>query len=125
MRYFAHGTILYEEWAAIGHANGWLGVRASDPATSRAGAEDITVRAGSQRHLLLERYAAGSMTDEEAGYQSGLAHRPRCCYWKRCSELRAAGFIETTGVTRPSSAGVPQQVCAITEAGRDALAKTR
>lgn len=115
----------YEEWAAIGHANGWLGVRADNPATSRAGAQHMAVRAGSQRYLLLERYAADSMTDEEAGYQSGLAHLPRCCYWKRCSELRAAGYIETTGMVRLSSAGVPQQVCQITEVGRRALADAR
>lgn len=115
----------YEEWAAIGHANGWLGVRADNPATSRAGAQHMAVRAGSQRHLLLERYAADSMTDEEAGHQSGLANLPRCCYWKRCSELRAAGYIETTGMVRLSSAGVPQQVCQITEVGRRALADAR
>jgi hypothetical protein len=111
----------YDEWAAIGHANGWLGARVDDPATSRKGAASLAVRAGSQRALLLERYAAGSMTDEEAGYQSGLASRPRCCYWKRCSELRQAGYIRPTGAERMSSAGVPQQVCEITEDGRGAL----
>jgi hypothetical protein len=115
----------YDEWAAIGHANGWLGVRLEDPATSVAGARNITVRAGSQRYKLLWEYCAVEMTDEEAGQRSGLASMPKCCYWKRCSELRAAGFIEATGSTRLSSAGVPQQVCAITEAGRRALAETR
>lgn len=115
----------YWEWAAIGHANGWLGVRTEDPATSRKGASSLAVRAGSQRALLLARYEAGSMTDEEAGHQSNLASRPRCCYWKRCSELRQAGFIRPTGVERMSSAGVPQQVCEITEEGRIALASLR
>lgn len=115
----------YWEWAAIGHANGWLGVRTDDPTTSRKGASSLAVRAGSQRALLLARYDAGSMTDEEAGYQSNLINKPRCCYWKRCSELRQAGFIRPTGVERMSSAGVPQQVCEITEEGRIALASLR
>jgi hypothetical protein len=111
----------YNEWAAIGHANGWLGVRRDDGATSGAGAKAMTVRAGSQRALLLAQYEQDSMTDEEAGHASGLAALPKCCYWKRCSELRQAGYIATTGVTRRSSAGVDQHVCAITQAGHDLL----
>jgi hypothetical protein len=111
----------YDEWAAIGHANGWLGVRANNGATSKAGAKSLTVRAGSQRALLLARYAVDSMTDEEAGNVSGLAMLPKCCYWKRCSELRQAGYITVTGSVRVSSAGVDQIVCAITPAGRIAL----
>jgi len=69
----------------------------------------------------LSRYAVADMTDEEAGHASGLALLPKCCYWKRCSELRQAGYIATTGEVRPSSANVDQQVCSITEAGRDVL----
>ena len=113
--------ILYDEWAAIGLVNGWLGVRANDPATSTKAAQSLWVRAGSQRALLLSRYAVADMTDEEAGHASGLAILPKCCYWKRCSELRQAGYIATTGVTRTSSAKVEQQVCSITETGRDVL----
>ena len=111
----------YDEWAAIGHANGWLGVRANNAATSKAGAKSLTVRAGSQRALLLSRYALEALTDEEAGKASNLSSKPKCCYWKRCSELRQAGYIATTGVTRTSSAKVEQQVCSITETGRDVL----
>ena len=111
----------YNEWAAIGHANGWLGVRANDEATSKAGAKSLRVRAGSQRALLLSRYEADSMTDEEAGHASGLAMLPKCCYWKRCSELRQAGYIAVTGSVRVSSAGVEQQVCEITQEGRAVL----
>ena len=113
--------ILYDEWAAIGLVNGWLGVRANDPTTSAKAAATIWVRAGSQRAKLLAQYDLDAMTDEEAGHASGLAILPKCCYWKRCSELRQAGYIATTGVTRPSSAGVEQQVCAITQAGHDLL----
>jgi hypothetical protein len=114
----------YDEWAAIGHANAWLGVRSNNGATSKAGAKSLTVRAGSQRALLLTRYAEDSMTDEEAGHASGLAMLSKCCYWKRCSELRQAGYIATTGVMRRSSAGVDQHVCAITEAGSRVLSST-
>jgi hypothetical protein len=107
----------YDDWAAIGHANGWLGVRRNDGATSGAGAKAMTVRAGSQRAKLLSRYAYESLTDEEAGRVSGLSSLPKCCYWKRCSELRQAGYIAPTGETRVSSAGVEQQVCRITTLG--------
>jgi hypothetical protein len=107
----------YAEWAAIGHANAWLGVRANDKETSKAGAKSMTVRAGSQRARLLSLYVKYELTDEEAGHMSGLAENAKCCYWKRCSELRQAGYIEPTGETRLSSAGVAQQVCRITSEG--------
>ena len=111
----------YDEWASIGHANGWLGVRANNGATSNQGAKSLRVRAGSQRALLLSRYALEALTDEEAGKASNLSSKPKCCYWKRCSELRQAGYIAVTGSVRASSAGVDQLVCAITPAGRIAL----
>ena len=112
----------YREWAAIGHAHGWLGVRTEDGETSTAGAKAIKVRAGSQRELLLGQYfMSEDLTDEEAGRLSGLLNRPRCCYWKRCSELRQAGYIKPTGEMRLAGTGVLQQVCKITEAGLNAL----
>jgi len=111
----------YDEWASIGLVNGWLGVRANDPATSIKAAQSLWVRAGSQRARLLAEYAPHPITDEEAGNFSELAMLPKCCYWKRCSELRQAGYIIPTGEFRQSSAGVDQQVCAITEAGREIL----
>ena len=117
--------ILYDEWAAIGLVNGWLGVRANDPATSAKAAATIWVRAGSQRAKLLAQYGEDSMTDEEAGHASGLALLPKCCYWKRCSELRQAGYIAPTGEVRQSSARVDQQVCSITEAGREILSSIK
>jgi hypothetical protein len=113
--------MMYDEWAAIGHANGWLGVRRNNGATSTGGAKAIVVRAGSQRQLLLAQYDEEPMTDEEAGNASGLAMLPKCCYWKRCSELRQAGYIRPTGKTRVSSAGVEQQVCEITDEGSRVL----
>lgn len=85
----------------------------------------MKMRAGSQRVAVLSVYANGNATDEEAGHRSGLAALPKCGYWKRCSELRSAGFIRPTGEVRSSSAGALQQVCEITEEGRRALADAR
>jgi hypothetical protein len=97
--------------------------RNADPITSVLGAGDVKPRRGSQQALLLAEYAhRDGLTDEEAGLFSGLLSRPKCCYWKRCSELRAKGLIVPTGETRLSSAGSAMQVCAITTAGKEALA---
>ena len=96
--------------------------RNTDPITSVQGAQDVKPRRGSQAMLLLAEYAhRDGLTDEEAGLFSGLLHRPKCCYWKRCSELRAKGLIADTGETRLSSAGSMMRVCAITPEGRKAL----
>ncbi len=75
-------------------------------------------------HESLQAYstATAGLTDEEAGTVTGLADSPRCCYWKRCSELRQAGYISPTGGARASTAGELQQVCRITEAGMAVLA---
>ena len=96
--------------------------RNTDPETSVKGAQDVKPRRGSQAMLLLAEYAhRDGLTDEEAGLFSGLLALPKCCYWKRCSELRAKGLIIPTGETRLSSAGSAMQVCAITAEGRQAL----
>ena len=98
--------------------------RASDPVTSREGARDVKPRRGSQTMTLLATFAGykiNGLTDEEAGVASGLAELPRCCYWKRCSELRALGFIADMGTTRLSSAGSAMMVCNITPTGLEAL----
>ena len=94
--------------------------RSTDPETSRAGAKDVKPRQGSQQALLLAVYAdhkLTGLTDEEAGDLSGLSQKPKCCYWKRCSELRAKGLIEETGETRLSSAGSEMRVCRVTADG--------
>lgn len=96
--------------------------RNTDPVTSVEAAADVKPRRVSQAMLLLAEYLhRDGLTDEEAGLFSGLAQRPKCCYWKRCSELRAAGLIIPTGETRLSSAGSMMQVCAITEEGERAF----
>lgn len=100
--------------------------RRSDPETSKKAGNSVAFRAGSQKHSLLQQYLAASdgLTDEEAGIASGLAFRNKCCYWKRCSELRQAGLIAVTGETRLSSAEENQQVCVITDKGRSLFLKT-
>lgn len=95
--------------------------RNTDPITSVEAAADVKPRRVSQAMLLLSMYEYADLTDEQAGDLSGLAKRPKCCYWKRCSELRAKGWIAPTGETRISSAGSSMQVCAITAEGRKAL----
>jgi hypothetical protein len=95
--------------------------RSADPITSVLGAGEVKPRRRSQAMLLLAEYLQGGMTDEEAGMASGLALKPKCCYWKRCSELRAMGLIIPTGETRLSTAGSAMQVCEITQEGEKAL----
>jgi len=112
----------YEEWASIGYENGWLGIRKTDPKTSKDGAKSVKVRAGSQRALLFSQYCmCADLTDDQAGRLSGLSKSPKCGYWKRCSELRQAGYIKPTGETRLAGSGALQAVCKITDAGVLAL----
>lgn len=93
--------------------------RATDPATSKAGAREVAIRAGSQKARLLRAYALAGphgLTDEEAGY---VAHMEGTGYWKRCSELRAAGLIAPTGEQRLGRSGSMQAVHALTELGAE------
>jgi hypothetical protein len=97
--------------------------RSADPVTSRQGARDVLPRRDSQQGQLLAVYRnQPGLTDEEAGVKSGLAAKPKCCYWKRCSELRAKGLIEDTGDTRLSSAGSAMRVCRLSAKGAELLA---
>jgi hypothetical protein len=95
--------------------------RDCDPITSKKGGKAVAPRRASQAMLLLSYYQYATLTDEQAGMASGLALKPRCCYWKRCSELRALGYIRDTGQTRISTAGSPMMVCEITHLGKMAL----
>jgi hypothetical protein len=86
--------------------------RTDDHATSYAGADSITFRAGSQKAKLMNAYREagyGGLTDEQA---AANAHLPAMsCWWKRCNELREAGAIVKTTETRIGLAGVPRMVC--------------
>lgn len=96
--------------------------RTADPATSKAGARDVIVRAGSQKARLLRAYKEAGMhglTDEQAGERAGMTS---VGYWKRCSELRAGGYIAPTGEERIGSSGSAQAVHRLTGRGAGALA---
>lgn len=94
--------------------------RTTDPATSRAGAADVKVRAGTQRHLLLTAYADGAeLTADEAMRAAGA--NERSCYWKRVSELVHGGLLEDTGRERIGELGSVQRVNRITAFGRAVL----
>lgn len=91
-----------------------------DPQTSVMAGANVQMRVGSQRWLLLAKYAEHrllGLTDEQAGLYTGLADKPGCCYWKRCSELRDLKMIKPTDEKRLSRAGEFQRVCVITEQG--------
>lgn len=101
--------------------------RRDDPPTSKMGAQDVRVRQGSQIARLLHTYAMfpDGLTNEEAGFHSGLAAKPGCCYWHRCSDLLALGLVEETGDTRLASTGSLQRVLRISDAGWNAHGKLR
>ena len=91
--------------------------RTTDPATSR---QASPVRGGTHRAILLEQYATAlelGLTDEEAGASAALAGHEIRGYWKRCSDLRAAGLIQDLGLTRTVSSGSQAIVCGITQIG--------
>ena len=100
--------------------------RRSDPETPKSAGKSAKIRAGTQRHALLlaylieselEEFPTRGLTDEEAGNISRLSLKPKCCYWKRCSELREMGLIAPNGEQRHSSANEKQMVCIITSKG--------
>lgn len=125
------GTHCIEHWTRARHpekAYSLFDVRADDSATSKDGSQAVKIRKDSQQYVLLQTYAnpahwTHGLTDEEAGERSGLAAKPRCCYWKRCSELRELGLLEDTGIVRPSSAGCDQRAFRITMLGMSVAAR--
>lgn len=97
-----------------------LTYRANDPKTSQqapAKAKRMTAM-----YRLLGVYCLNDLTDEEAvemmlGRPATLADEGKR---RRCSDLRALGWIAPTGETRPNASGRQRIVCQITDAGRDA-----
>ena len=81
--------------------------RVSDPETSHAAAKAVAYRTGTQKARLLQAYleAPEGLTDEEAGIRVGLPQA-----WKRCSDLRNDGVIESVGV-KDGPHGTPVMVC--------------
>lgn len=96
--------------------------------TSAMAGANVQMRVGSQRWILLAKYAEHrllGLTDEQAGLYTGLADKPGCCYWKRCSELRELGMIKVTDEKRMSRAGEFQRVCVISADGLSVLNSER
>lgn len=98
--------------------------RSNDPDTSKqAACENKLYRNELMRSLLMAFLAAGQtgFTDEEAGERVvGLLNRS---WWKRCSDLRAVGFIEPTGEKRRTSQGSLARVSRITKSGCSAVTR--
>lgn len=103
---------------AIGNT---IPARRTDPATSHAATRAVTIKAGTQRQRLLTAFnASDSLTDEEAAtLANGVTLWSE--YAKRCSELRAGGFIQVTGEKRRGESGLQRDVSAITPMGTLAL----
>jgi len=115
----------YNDWAYIGHQRGWLGSPLEGAATSKAATVSLAVRAGSQRAKLLAVYSMHTeITDEQAATLAGLEGKRRCCWWKRCSELRQAGYITPTLFAGISSTGATVQTCVLTVTGHAARRAT-
>lgn len=94
-------------------------VRLEDPETSHAAARTLSGKAGTMRRRLLETFAQGDYTAEEAASMAG--YRAADGAWKRVSDLANAGLIEWGGDTRQASSGRRQRVLVITPLGLEAL----
>lgn len=101
--------------------------RTDDPPTSTAGATSVRYRAGSQKAVLLAVFAdaAGPITDAEAAVACGLAAKPGCCWWHRCSDLRTDGLIVQTGTGISPVTGEQAMLSEITDAGRRTVEQLR
>lgn len=93
--------------------------RNTDPSTSKVAAAKAPRVAQSMRLLAMYAAAGEPLSDEQAASLAGLLGTG---YWKRCSDLRNAGYIYPTGDTIMGSAGTPVRLCFITHAGRRELA---
>ena len=100
--------------------------RNTDPATSRLADTALRqregraneIRANTKRHLALECFILdGDLIPEDVVETTGEPG-----IWKRVSDLKRDGFIETTGRTRTSRQGRQAEIYTVTESGRAAYA---
>jgi hypothetical protein len=99
--------------------------RSGDPVTAKHAARLAVVRQGSQRFRLLaalETAGPSGLTAEQLADQTGLRYVSAST---RCTELVRGNLAAVAAGTRPTSTGTPGQVLAITDAGRDELARVR
>ena len=83
--------------------------RRSDPATSQAAATANKPQRRGHREILLEAIERlGGCTAREAFVASDLP--PRCCYWKRVSELLELEIIKVVGTRVDPETGSPCQI---------------
>lgn len=77
--------------------------------------------ARTQKALLLLAYLRSGrpLADAKAASLAGLLDRPGCCWWHRCSDLRADGMIEPVGTAPSPITGEDVVVCALTDLGRE------
>ena len=107
-------------------APGAGGVRRTDPGTSRKAAGDVAPRTGTQRGRLLGAIVAAGddgLISEEAAELAGVEFARSS--GPRLAELKAGGWIRTTGKTRLGSLGSEQDVLVATDKGRAAAADMR
>lgn len=91
--------------------------RASDPETSHTAAARASVRAATDRALVLrihQQWTAG-LTDFEL---AEIAGRQQTSLGVRRGDLRKAGLIRDSGLKRPAPSGSPATVWIITDEGR-------
>lgn len=91
--------------------------RASDPGTSHTAAARASVRAATDRALVLrihQQWTSG-LTDFEL---AEIAGRQATSLGVRRGDLRKGGLIRDSGLKRPSPSGTPATVWIITEEGR-------
>lgn len=92
-------------------------VRRKDPETSRAAAAALTPgRLSSHRWAALVALAQGPATDFELAQRTGIQ---QTSVGKRRLELARLGYVEDTGLRRPSPSGSPAIVWGLTREGYD------
>ncbi len=109
----------------------WVLARTDDPGTSHAAADqvleregdDLVVRKGSQRHLILWAFSFGPNTDNGAAdIADAVSNRKNRRGRQRAADLRKMEYIELTGetVVDPET-GAPCRVSRITDSGLERL----
>jgi hypothetical protein len=92
--------------------------RGTDPLTSHEAAASISIRA--QALQVLRSYWNDRELIDHAAYRLAGFPSGRTSH-QRCSDLRAAGFIERTGGRGQTPSGRSAYLCRITEQGRKYL----
>jgi len=98
----------------------WRNYRNTDPDTSREAGRSAARWAAAKAMEVLKEYAENDDPEGLTSWDIGVLGCGGHCWWKRVSELAAAGKIEKVG-TRMTPTGQSQTAYVITSAGRSAL----